>query len=923
MSDRDPSDLRTRARDLFYEALDQEPESRVAFVEQACGNDSTLHDEVLSLLDAYDDATSFLEASPVKVSESHESFLGMRLGEYVIKDILAVGGMGVVFTGTQQTPRRDVAIKLVKPELMNRRVLRRFELEAELLGQLNHPNIAQIYESGTAPTDKGPRPFLAMELVDGVALTEYCKDRPLEQQVEIFVAVCDALHYAHLRGIIHRDLKPSNILVTPHGQPKLLDFGVARVTNDEHAPLTIATQANQLIGTIPYMSPEQVRSDEQGLDTRLDVYALGVVFYEALTGSLPYELRGKPIPEATRVICEEDPVPLGRKRAEWKGDLATILAKALAKQRSDRYQSAAELGEDLRRFLAHEPVGAQSPTPMYQLKKFVQRHRGLVAGMALAFALLVIGVTVSTVLLFQTIQARNDAKEALARSERETKLKTAINQVLEEMLVAPDPWQNNPLVPVARETRVVDVLNSTARRLDENPDQEAEVERSVRFLLGRTYAKLGFLEEAEPQTRRALELSKSLFGSRHSHTIDANEDLAGLHFDQDRIDEAITLQTECVRLRREMDGEEAPSTLSARNDLALFLQGQGKFDQAEQILRDVLDIQRRRPEPSPTGLALALHNWSALLFEQRRLEAAIPPLEEALELRKEALGETHPRTLATTTALAVLYQEQRNHEKATPLLVEATQGTQSAFGADSPHTHRVKMQLALAHTVAGRLLDTETLVNEILASPADRPGADLRIRGRAFLMRGRVAFMQGNVQKSEEDFRDALSLFRQELEEGDQDLVNAEGSLGSTLIRTGKYQEAEELLANASKYAVQAFGEHHQDPLQIYYQYAGALISQSEWEAALEPLETALDFAEEWELDHPIVGELRQQYGSALWSLDDFEEAEFQFLEAMEILRTHFGPRHQLFQACAESLVEIYEATGRSEDADYLRSELR
>src|SRR5262245_33075795 len=308
--------------------------------------------------------------------------IGGTIGRYKITRLIGEGGMGAVYEAEQDQPRRTVALKVIKPGLANPEMLRRFSQESQALGRLQHPGIAQIYEAGTADTGYGPQPYFAMEFIRGENLRDYAESHHLNtrQRLEMMMKICDAVHHAHQRGLIHRDLKPGNILVDGTGQPKILDFGVARVT-DSDAQATMQTDVGQLVGTLAYMSPEQVLADPLELDTRSDVYALGVILYELLAGRLPYVI-SKKIHEVLHTIREEDPSRLSSINRSFRGDIETIAAKALEKDKARRYASAAELASDIERYLKDEPIAAQPPTTLYQVQKFTRRHKALVSGIA-------------------------------------------------------------------------------------------------------------------------------------------------------------------------------------------------------------------------------------------------------------------------------------------------------------------------------------------------------------------------------------------------------------------------------------------------------------------------------------------------------------------------------------------------------------
>lgn len=335
-----------------------------------------------------------------------------QIGHYRLIEAIGDGGMGVVYLAEQDQPLRSVAVKLIRSGIMSRELLRRFEFEAQVLGQLRHPGIAHVYEAGTADTERGVQPYFAMEYVEGPPLDRYARDHQLgtRKRLELIALICDAVQYAHQKGVIHRDLKPGNILVDESGQPKVLDFGVARATNADTQTVTLRTDVGQLVGTVPYMSPEQVSGVSSEIDTRSDVYALGVICFELLTERLPHRVRDRSIPEAARIIRDEEPSRLSSIDPALRGDVETIVAKALEKDKTRRYQSAAEMSADLRRYLRNEPILARPQTTLYQLRKFARRNRGLALALCGVLLALVAGLASTSIYAFREHRQRQVAE---------------------------------------------------------------------------------------------------------------------------------------------------------------------------------------------------------------------------------------------------------------------------------------------------------------------------------------------------------------------------------------------------------------------------------------------------------------------------------------------------------------------------------
>lgn len=413
-----------RVREVFYEACDLESFARSAFLDRACGGDHALRSEVEALLgedgaqglrEIDFTAGAFLRSATAALASQLEP--GDRVDRYRIVGLLGMGGMGTVYEAEQDDPRRRVALKLLFIGA-SATFVERFRHEAHVLGRLRHPGIAQIFEAGTFDLDGASLPFIAMEKIDGVSITQDAERRNLttRARIELFARVCDAVEYAHEKGVVHRDLKPANILVDADGQPKLLDFGVARVTARDTLIHTLHTGAGQLIGTLQYMSPEQVSGDPNAVDRRSDVYALGVLLYELLSGRMPYDLSNRAIPDAARIIHEVEPTSIVTHVKALRGDVATIIGRALTKEPARRYASAAALAGDLRRFLRDEPILARPPSTIEQVWRFARRHKGLSAGAVVAFAALAVGFGVSLTKTREALISREAAQRETSRS---------------------------------------------------------------------------------------------------------------------------------------------------------------------------------------------------------------------------------------------------------------------------------------------------------------------------------------------------------------------------------------------------------------------------------------------------------------------------------------------------------------------------
>jgi serine/threonine protein kinase len=732
------AERRKSLEEIFAGAVAKDsPDERAAFLDGACGSDGDLRSRAEALLRAHDEAGAFLEAPLVDLSEAGATTRegpGTRIGPYKLLQLIGEGGFGAVYMAEQEEPvRRRVALKIIKLGMDTKQVIARFEAERQALAMMEHPNISRVLDAGT--TDSG-RPYFVMELVRGVSLNEYCDTNKLatRDRLQLFLQICRAVQHAHLKGIIHRDLKPSNVLVTLHDGtpvPKVIDFGIARATHRRLTEKTLFTEYGQFIGTPEYMSPEQAEMSGLDIDTRTDVYSLGVILYELLTGTTPLDhqtIREAGWGRIQEVIREHEPeVPSTRvstvgeeiakaRSAEpasltrlIKGDLDWIAMKALEKDRTRRYATAQEMAADVTRFLERQPVLAGPPSATYRLRRFVQRHRvGMFAGGLVATAILV-GLTLAT---FGLVQARREA----ARSRE-------IADFLQDMLASTDP------VRISGRNVDVEAVIRTARRVF--GDDHATVAATLESRAGQLQ-NIGNLAAAEPLYRAALRIWRG-------------------HFSEDHLNVGITLTR-----------------------LGMLLATKGDEVGAEKALREALRITEGGTCEARVTRTLPLFQLASILLARRQFEEAEPLYRECLEIVRTTTPDQHLRHAMVLSALANSMVIAGKAREAEPVVRETVTAYERALPAKSLLLAKVRTQVGHYLFDLGAVDDAQKLyvaaVNVYAATPLD-PSLD---RNDAIAGLGRIlkARDDGSVAYADRR-REFLALVRRAVPEIDPYRVKA------------------------------------------------------------------------------------------------------------------------------------------------------
>ena len=879
MSDSPAADW-SRLERLFHDALDLEPDARQDFVTEQTADSPELRTRVLALLESQVGLDDDFLQPPAPQETTPSDLSGREFAGYRLIRRIGVGGMGAVYEARQERPRRTVALKLLRTSLYSASAVKRFEFEAEVLARLDHAGIAKVHAAGTHDDGTGPVPYFAMELVaDALDLAAYCDRHELDarERIELFLHVAEAVEHGHQRGVLHRDLKPGNVLVGSGGEPKVIDFGVARALDPEMGG-TLRTAAGEIIGTLGYMSPEQTLGDPNSVDVRSDVFALGGLLYRLLTGRPPHDVDSRPITEALRVVQAAVVRAPSAFRRELRGDLETVVLAALAPERSDRYPTVNAFAEDLRRYLHSEPVLRSPPGAWRRATLFLRRHRRAAFAGAVVAAALIGATLVSTRFGLAAHESARLEGISARRSRR-------VSAFLERLLEAA-----KPMATLGKVVSVRDVLDEARALIEVELADDPEVEAEIRAILGSSYHALGDLEEAEKHYRRMQELWASSGVPDSALVARRRVEFGRLLIENAARDEGHELVSAGHAALVAFLGADAPETLLAEEVLAESYRSRGEFEVALELSRSVFarleeTLGPRHSDTLGMGIGLA-----RTLIRGARYEEARELLAGLVQAWTEARGAEHPWTITARRALAEALTALGRIDEAADHLEPLARAIEEIWGPRHPNTLSTRVQLAFARGLQGRLEESRGMFAELVAVGDELPPLRDTIHANAYTGLGRVQVLGGDLigarhsfelakearerRHGPDDYRtwkqvadlasvladreEAERLLRatyaalRETQEADHESVVAVSCLlGRLLLEEGRPAEAEVLVRDALSRRERTLGPRHSETLHTACLCALAIAEQGRLGEAEQLARTELAYAAEvWPGEH-------------------------------------------------------------------------
>lgn len=799
-----------KIKSIFEKALSLDKSTRNSFFQNLDEEEKQYAEEVKSLLKAYEADNDFLEVNTDSPSNSHP-MIGQHIGPYLIEKELGIGGMGVVFAGKRDDGEFDqkVAIKIIKQGLSSDYLLKRFQNERQTLANLQHPNIARLLDGGKTSEEL---PYLIMEFIDGIPITEYCdtKNLSIKGRLKLFITACEAVQYAHQNLVIHRDIKPGNILVNQNGNPKLLDFGVAKLLNDDLGRSDEAlTKPGMWHLTPEYASPEQISGSN--ITTASDIYSLGVLLYKLLTGSEPYKIYNHSPSLISRIITEEKvtkPSELVQRNTnnikltdvntskyfsnykQLKGDLDNIVLKAMHKEASQRYSSVQEFALDITRYLNGLPVMARTDTISYRFTKFVQRHK---AGVVLFVLINLIILASVTAIIYQGAIAAEERDKAKIENQKYEK----VNDFLTNILSSVDPSE------IGRDVKVYDILEKASEDVENNFKGQPEVEASIKSTLGNTYVNLGEYEKGKPFLTEAYEINKSIYGEHSKEAAESIHDL-GLYYDW--IGEyhiADSLYGKSIDIFNEVLTEPIKIYADALNNHAIVKMNFGENDEAQKLYLKAIKTSKAVEGEKNRNVAVMMNNLAISYMDTGKLDEAEEYYKKSLKILIELLGNDRPEVGSSYNNMASLFIQKEQFDSAEVYLQKSYELKYKLKGKDHPDVGLALNNLGVLEIHRKNYDKAEKYFHQGLEQYLKAYSEEHPLIGLSNYWLGRVYFNKDEYSLSESHYRKSLGITIKKMPEDYWEIWRTKGELGICLVKLNKLNEAERLLNESYNYFIE------------------------------------------------------------------------------------------------------------------------
>lgn len=905
-----------KIQEIFETALKIEPSERESFLKNTCAEDNELFEEISSLLKADDDSKSILAGAALDVVNTNFfddlsrelSAEGKQIGQYRLLKRIAAGGMGAVYLAERIDGQFDhkVAVKLIKPGMDSEQIIKRFQNERQILANLDHPNIAQLLDGGLM---EGNLPYFTMEYVEGEPIDEYCDKNQLtiKERLDLFRTVCDAVQYAHRNLVIHRDLKPGNILVTSDGTVKLLDFGIAKVFGDDEDALQMSalTQQGLKVMTPEYASPEQVQG--KIVTTSTDIYSLGVILYQLLTGKHPFQLKEKSQSQIEQIILEEIPTKpstiirkysdsenqlgvensnniigqnrklnLNKLKKELSGDLDTICLMALRKEPERRYSSPEQLSQDINRFLTGRPISALRDSISYRSRKFIKRHKASVVAAIVSF------IIINTLVFYYTYQLAVERDRAKLEAEKALQ----VSDFLTKLFEVSDPSQSKGEKITARE-----LLDSGTERIETELAELPEIQAELYNVIGKVYMSLGLYSKSQILLEKALEINKKVYGEFHNTIANTNNILGQLYHVKGDYEASGKYYNIALSIFDKLSGEFDELKSAVIFNKASVVHDIGNYDLADSLYRKSVELRTDIFSEQSNEVAVSLTGLAKLLNDKADYDNSEKMYKKALKIKREILGDLHPSVTQTMVDLGYLYEVLGRWSESEKLFRESLELDIKMLGENHPNITSNWFSLgSLLHNM-GKYDEAEYFLKKALTGDIknlgmNHPYVALDQNNLAGVMNAR-----GYIDEAERLYREALRLQRKVLGDEHPEVATTTSNLGMVFLKKGLLDSAEILSKRSLDLRKKILGEEHPHVSISMNHLANVYIKKKDYQRAGELYEDAL------EMQQRLMGDENIRVVVPMLSLASFKVETGDTLKAEKIFRKAVNISEKAFPA--------------------------